>query len=122
MLAAGHVATSARAAGRGQPGVIAVGLGSGHRNFDLWLMSPSGVKVRRLTKAPGIDTAPTWAPDGSRLAYLCRWEDDSANASGLGGALGGAIDFGPLGHHRNNGGTLCLVRPNGSGEGVLVKG
>jgi TolB protein len=101
--------------------LIAVGMGSGHRNFDIWLVSPEGKRVRRLTRDPGVDVLPTWAPDGSRLAYLCRFEDDSENLNGVAGGLGDAIDFGPLGHHRNSAGSLCLVNADGSRLRVLVK-
>src|SRR5262249_34908501 len=49
--------------------LIAVGLGSGHRNFDIWLVDPTGARVKRLTTDAGIDAMPTWSPDGSRIAY-----------------------------------------------------
>ena len=103
-----------------ETGLIAVGLGSGHRNFDIWLVDPTGRRVRRLTKDAGIDVMPTWSPDGSRIAYLRRFDDESGNLEGTAGSLG-AIDFGPVGHFRNNGGELCLVNTDGTGGRVLVK-
>jgi TolB protein len=98
--------------------LIALGLGT-HRNFDVWLVATDGTRVRRLTTDPGIDTAPTWSPDGSQVAYLARFDDSSMEAQGIGGALG-AIDFGPLGHYRNGGGELCVVGADGTGRRVLV--
>jgi TolB protein len=38
-------------------------------NSDLFLLTPEGRAVRRLTEDPGIDVSPTWAPDGRRLAF-----------------------------------------------------
>jgi Tol biopolymer transport system component len=106
--------------GEGPSGLIAVGMGNGSEHFDIWLVDARGRKVRRLTRAPGPDALPTWSPDGSRIAYLCNVFDDSGNIDGAGGALG-AIDLGPLGHARNNGGKLCVIGRDGSGQRVLVK-
>ncbi|HSR66895.1 MAG TPA: winged helix-turn-helix domain-containing protein [Acidobacteriota bacterium] len=39
-------------------------------NFDLYLIQPGEGVARRLTRNPSADQEPTWAPDGSRLAYL----------------------------------------------------
>jgi TolB protein len=38
-------------------------------NSDLFLLTPEGRVVRRLTDDPGIDISPTWAPDGKRVAF-----------------------------------------------------
>lgn len=38
-------------------------------NSDLFLLTPEGRVVRRLTDDPGIDVSPTWSPDGRRLAF-----------------------------------------------------
>ena len=38
-------------------------------NSDLFLLTPEGRVVRRLTEDPGIDVSPTWSPDGRRLAF-----------------------------------------------------
>ncbi len=44
---------------------------SGERNgnIDLFLLSPQGRLLRRLTTSPGIDVSPAWSPDGRRLAF-----------------------------------------------------
>ena len=38
-------------------------------NSDLFLLTPEGRVVRRLTEDPGIDVSPAWAPDGRHLAF-----------------------------------------------------
>lgn len=38
-------------------------------NSDLFLLTPRGGLVRRLTNHTGIDVSPAWSPDGSRLAF-----------------------------------------------------
>ncbi len=38
-------------------------------NIDLFLLSPQGRLLRRLTTNAGIDVSPAWSPDGRRLAF-----------------------------------------------------
>jgi eukaryotic-like serine/threonine-protein kinase len=38
-------------------------------NQDIWLMDLARSANTRLTFAPGVDVAPVWSPDGSRVAY-----------------------------------------------------
>jgi TolB protein len=120
-LTVGAVPASAATASKSQlpQALIAVGLGSG-RNFDIWLVNADGRRVKRLTSEPAVDTAPTWSPDGTRVAYLRAFGDSSMNVDGMGGGLG-AIDMGPAGHARNSGGTLSVVGADGSGDHVLLK-
>ena len=38
-------------------------------NSDLFLLSPQGQVIKRLTKHSGIDVSPAWSPDGRQLAF-----------------------------------------------------
>lgn len=38
-------------------------------NSDLYLLSPRGDLLRRLTHDAGIDVSPAWSPDGTQLAF-----------------------------------------------------
>ena len=45
---------------------------------DLYLVSPSGRGLRRLTSSPAIESQPAWSPDGRKLAYVAL-EGDSTD-------------------------------------------
>jgi TolB protein len=38
-------------------------------NSDLFLISPEGRLIQRLTDGPDIDISPTWSPDGREIAF-----------------------------------------------------
>jgi TolB protein len=78
LIAAGTIVLLARVFGldqRPQPAApsggnaIAVVRGTDEQR-DIFLISPSGEEVRRLTDGPGVNELPSWSPDGERLAFI----------------------------------------------------
>src|SRR5262245_52342312 len=51
----------------------------GSPNADVWLASPDGTNVRRLTDFPGQDTYPMFSPDGRKLYYVTELHGGPAN-------------------------------------------
>jgi Tol biopolymer transport system component len=39
-------------------------------SFEIYSMNPDGSGVSRLTNSPGHDFAPSWSPDGKRVAFV----------------------------------------------------
>lgn len=38
-------------------------------NWDIWVADINGQNAQQLTTAPGVDTEPTWSPDGSQIYW-----------------------------------------------------
>ena len=49
--------------------IIFISLRSDGRNSEIYRMNPDGKQLRRLTKQPGYDGAPTWSPDGQKITF-----------------------------------------------------
>jgi len=45
---------------------------------DIWLIPATGGEPRNLTPEPGIAFAPSWSPDGSRIAYIGQTDETDA--------------------------------------------
>ena len=43
---------------------------------DLWVADRNGQSPRRLTSSPAEESAPTFSPDGSLIAFTASWEDN----------------------------------------------
>ena len=57
-------------------------------SYDLFLMSPDGGLIARLTRTDGDEDSPAWSPDGTKIVYT-RWRGDFSkvwlmNADGSG--------------------------------------
>ena len=56
-----------RPAPDGRQVVLSRGIAS---NTDLYLASPTGGLLKKLTEHPGVDYKPAWSPDGKRIAFV----------------------------------------------------
>jgi TolB protein len=50
--------------------VLAVAGTLGTGNTEILLIAPDGSSFTRLTHHPGIDTSPSWSPDGSKILFV----------------------------------------------------
>jgi Tol biopolymer transport system component len=51
-------------------------------NNNIWVIRPDGSDLRQVTDIPGISEYPTWAPDGSQIAFHCTFGDTLSTGSG----------------------------------------
>lgn len=63
-----------------QPIAFVKGGTSGNSGSDIFLTNADGTNVIDLVDAAGDDQSPAWAPDGSRLAYVCLHQPDGSLA------------------------------------------
>ncbi len=47
---------------------------------NIWLVPVAGGEPRRLTTAQAADGAPAWSPDGTRIAFVSKRNEDQAAA------------------------------------------
>ena len=51
--------------------------GEGGDNFDIYVRSIDGNSLQRLTNDAAADHAPTWSPDGQRIAFVRFWTESA---------------------------------------------
>ncbi|MGN6543763.1 MAG: fibronectin type III domain-containing protein, partial [Aureliella sp.] len=56
---------------------------SSQGNVDLWVMNVDGSGKTQLTNTPGDELAPTWSPDGSKIAYSLRTLADGVSSQDI---------------------------------------
>jgi TolB protein len=92
-------------------------------NGKIWAVKVDGTGLRQVTTGPGVDSSPSWAPDGHRLTYE-QAERYRAFIVKLGGSTtsipgGGRHPVwspdGKLIVYEGEGAGLRLVRPDGTG-------
>ena len=63
--------------------IVFISLRSDGRNSEIYRMNPDGKRVRRLTKQPGYDSAPTWSPDGQKITFMSFRDEHRIEADGI---------------------------------------
>ncbi len=65
-------------------------VGRADANWDIYVRSPDGLGLGRLTDDPALDTEPVWTSDGKSVVFLSdrwnRWDLYRVSADGRGGA------------------------------------
>jgi tricorn protease len=95
----------------------------GSSNDDIWLATPDGANVRRLTDFPGQDTSPMFSPDGKRLYYVTELQGGPANI--VVQDLDSAAPPAPVGsprlltNHRED--SVRKARISGNGEWIVYE-
>lgn len=59
--------------------VTAYDMEADRANADIWVSPVAGGAARRLTTNKASDTSPAWSPDGRRIAFVSKREDDKAS-------------------------------------------
>jgi TolB protein len=108
-------------------------------NTDIFVTTLDGAAPRRLTATPGVDTAPSFSPDGSRIVfesdrsgseqlYIMNADGSGAQRISFGGARyaspawspdGGLIAFTRI---AGDGLSIGVMTAAGTGERILTSG
>jgi TolB protein len=108
-------------------------------NSDIYLMDLATRAVKRLTTDPGIDTAPSFSPDGKQIAfessrggsqqiYVMNADGTNVHRISFGAGKNGTPVWSPRGDLiaftkiTPSYFGICVMRPDGSGERTLTHG
>jgi tricorn protease len=95
----------------------------GSSNDDLWIATPDGESVRRVTDFVGQDTAPMFSPDGKKLYYVSELHGGPANIVGVDlTAATPPVPTGsprPITAHKDDG--VRRARISGNGEWIVYE-
>jgi len=125
---------------------------SGNGGRDLYLLNHEKLNVVRITNSPGYEVAPSFSPDGKRIVYAAGVPGDRADHIFTIGADGNlpvrltdvdandttpryspdgsqivfardkTYNWGGLAANWENGGVICVVNADGTGEVQLTSG
>ena len=108
-------------------------------NSDIYVVNAGGGLPQRLTTAPGVDTDPSFSPDGksivfesdrsgSQQLYLMNDDGRGQRRISFGGGAYASPEWGPDGQwivftrRGPEGRRVGIIRPDGSGERLLTSG
>jgi Tol biopolymer transport system component len=99
----------------GEPWIVYVGYQPGKQTKDLFLVRADGADAHVIvTEVPGVHAAPSWSPDGSRIAFINRDEATLSGSIWIANADGSAPAM------LTDGGGACpdgIFHPNWSPDG-----
>jgi len=108
-------------------------------NSDIYVASSSGGAPQRLTTAPGIDTDPSFSPDGSKIVfesdrggsqqiYVMNADGTGQRRISFGGGWYASPQWSPDGEwivftrRGQDGRRVGIIKPDGTGERILTAG
>jgi dipeptidyl aminopeptidase/acylaminoacyl peptidase len=99
----------------GEPWIVYAGYQPGKQTKDLFLVRADGADAHVIvTEVPGVHAAPSWSPDGTRIAFVNRDEATPSGSIWIANAYGSAPAM------LTDGGGACpdgIFHPNWSPDG-----